>query len=680
MAGPITWQNVAAPDFRGVSQIMGQAQDGFNTAFDGLGNSLKKREATDAANWEQQKTNNTNEYMNALGEAKTPEEFQAKQAFLAQMRQGYGAQVNQEAVRAAEESRLEVLQNRVKTGIEYDNILADSKDAPVLDQIAALNAQGKSTEARVLASSLLRSQGKAQKLISDTERSDTLFAQGNIEFGNRVAREPLELDKLRSALETDKAQRASLYAAARKSDAEARGVGPEAFNKVNAEQLKLLNETNMFGTKHGGASDSAVMAGNNSKAIHDTLGKDNVDAAVKLSKLFSSETGGMRTITKPGGESVTMPVVPAIIQRAMAMSDPGGKDTLWGDTKKYGDKYIAEVQANVDKLMATPEVINAYGTYQQLTANSIQGRLPTRNATGLPAPTQTAPASTPQPAPTAGLDKAAATVQPQTPVVRPTQSSVDRRAFMQGVGGIVDAVTFPGRALTDMVGAGLNVGSRVVNAVAGSEIAPKYESVLGRYGAMPLYDQASTSGQASAPLTNPAKQPAFVTQSVIPKAQGTRAKVKVTDGDTISFESLDPNNPVPNAVGNIGRLNYIDANETAKPEFGKEGQRYAEEAKTYLRDKVDGKEVTLRVTGQDSRKDSGKKRNLLDIEIDGVPLDVDMVRNGYVRVFKGIDKSSPHGKQLLAAEEYAQSRRLGVWSKAMRGEAPPDDHRSAESR
>lgn len=121
MATPITWRNVDAPDNRGVSAMLGGAQDGINSGLGQLANILKQRESVNEANWNQQKTNNTQAFLDAVGKPTTPEEFAALQqsGVLEQMRKGFGSQVDLAATRAAEEARLSTLQQRQTTNNDF---------------------------------------------------------------------------------------------------------------------------------------------------------------------------------------------------------------------------------------------------------------------------------------------------------------------------------------------------------------------------------------------------------------------------------------------------------------------------------------------------------------------------------------------------------------------------------
>ena len=181
--GAITWRNVDTPSFGDSNRLSFLGQQTVNQGFD------KFNEI------------NTNAYMDALAEAKTPEEFQAKQAFLAQMRQGFGAQGDATAMRAAEDSRLALLQGRATAQYAFDNAKVDQAEAPIRDAVASLTARGENQAARSMAAMLTRKQGEAQQAITNQENQDTQRAQQNIKFGFDLEKQeqerkmnPLELE------------------------------------------------------------------------------------------------------------------------------------------------------------------------------------------------------------------------------------------------------------------------------------------------------------------------------------------------------------------------------------------------------------------------------------------------------------------------------------------------------
>ena len=165
MASPITWRNVDAPSNVGVSQLFNGAQNGINSGFDHIGEVLKQREQMDQTNWNQQKTNNTQAFMDALGEAKTPEEFQAKQAFLANMRNSMGAQIDAPAARAAEDARLGILQNRAVTNNTFNASMDAEHDRPIQDQISEAIYNNDPVKALALKEQLKRGLGDVAKNI-----------------------------------------------------------------------------------------------------------------------------------------------------------------------------------------------------------------------------------------------------------------------------------------------------------------------------------------------------------------------------------------------------------------------------------------------------------------------------------------------------------------------------------
>ena len=140
----ITWQNVNAPAGVGAEAGRGMylGQMGINQGFDNLAKILQDREKLDSANWNQVKTNNTNAYLNELSTARTPEELAAKQSILAGMQQNAGAQIDATSIRAANDGRGAILQNRLMAENAYKDSITNSANKPIKEQAAALFAAG----------------------------------------------------------------------------------------------------------------------------------------------------------------------------------------------------------------------------------------------------------------------------------------------------------------------------------------------------------------------------------------------------------------------------------------------------------------------------------------------------------------------------------------------------------
>lgn len=90
------------------------------------------------------------------------------------------------------------------------------------------------------------------------------------------------------------------------------------------------------------------------------------------------------------------------------------------------------------------------------------------------------------------------------------QVANDRSALARGAALAADAVTLPGRAIADAVGAGGNAILRVANAAVGRKLADPYQSSIGTMGLTPFADMVSQSAQ---PRTGMARAPQQVAQA-----------------------------------------------------------------------------------------------------------------------------------------------------------------------
>lgn len=140
----ITWRNINGPSLAEASRPLAIAGQTINDGFNAFGNILKQQETVDKANWQQQKENNLNNFMNTIYAAKGPDEFKRMQdsGELTQMLSGFGAQIDQAAARSAMDTRLGTLQTREKQGIEYGNFMADEKQRPIVQSILSEAALG----------------------------------------------------------------------------------------------------------------------------------------------------------------------------------------------------------------------------------------------------------------------------------------------------------------------------------------------------------------------------------------------------------------------------------------------------------------------------------------------------------------------------------------------------------
>jgi hypothetical protein len=137
---PITWRNVSGPSLADASRPLEVAQRSLLGGLDAFNSALKGVEATDAANWQQQKQNNTNDFLNKLYEAQTADQLTRMNGNgqLNQLLNNFGAQIDQAAARQALDQRMGVLQNRDVQNITYKNTMLDEAQQEDVKRIGLL--------------------------------------------------------------------------------------------------------------------------------------------------------------------------------------------------------------------------------------------------------------------------------------------------------------------------------------------------------------------------------------------------------------------------------------------------------------------------------------------------------------------------------------------------------------
>lgn len=144
----ITWRNINLPIGAGVGALMAGAQRGLASSFDTLQQALAQRNKTEAANWQQQRQNNTADYLDAVQAIQDPTQAAdpTVQANLAQMRQQFGYQVDANAVRGALDERVQNLQQQGLQRIEFNDKTRIDSERDTVDQIASLYQAGRYSE------------------------------------------------------------------------------------------------------------------------------------------------------------------------------------------------------------------------------------------------------------------------------------------------------------------------------------------------------------------------------------------------------------------------------------------------------------------------------------------------------------------------------------------------------
>lgn len=135
----------------------------------------------------------------------------------------------------------------------------------------------------------------------------------------------------------------------------------------------------------------------------------------------------------------------------------------------------------------------------------------------------------------------------------------------------------------------------------------------------------------------------FVTPTA--QAQNLFNVTRVSDGDSVTCEGYGIKFKV--------RLAGIDSPEKGSKK--RPGQPYADQAKKYLQSLVLNKQVTIKQVGLD-----GFNRVLGTIYVDGLNVNLEMVKQGYAEVYRGKHKFDI--RPYWEAEKEAKAKKLNIWS------------------
>lgn len=137
---------------------------------------------------------------------------------------------------------------------------------------------------------------------------------------------------------------------------------------------------------------------------------------------------------------------------------------------------------------------------------------------------------------------------------------------------------------------------------------------------------------------------------------------KVKDGDTVVIL------PVRSDKSFTCRLYGIDTPEISSK--GKTGQPYGDEADKELEILILGQIVNVTLTG-----DISYKREVCFIVINGMDINLEMVRRGYAWAYRQY-LHKPFANEYIHAEKNAKSKRLGLWQHL--NPQPPWEYRKME--
>jgi len=338
----IRWDNIGG--LGDPSRLMELGQVGVNKMFTGFENLIKGREATQTANWDQGKVNNTADFLAAVRKPQNATEYEAamKSGLLDQLRQSYGAQVDQTAAANAMDGRLSVLRGRDEQSIKYNQVLRTEEQRPLSNQLASMIAAGDTVGARlVLAAHPELDQ--AAKLSTDASAFDRrLIEQGQHDTANALATATATQNlaylpkKQESDLRTAAAQQASAYASANHSNASTiLAQGQEADRQKVAASLSrnAAAQAMLKGTVYEGGvwTGKDVVEGRDILSKIDSTGFGSGEANKMMERLSQIESEGGLLVK---GQRVPLPK--DLVKGILA----GANDQGWDGWNQGGVTYL----------------------------------------------------------------------------------------------------------------------------------------------------------------------------------------------------------------------------------------------------------------------------------------------------------------------------------------------------
>jgi micrococcal nuclease len=676
----ITWQNIQGASPAEAARPLFYAQNAINAGFDNFNKVIQDRQALETANWENQKVNNTQAFLNKLAQFQTPEALAAAKAdgSLDAMRLASGAQIDQAAVRGAQDTRLKTLYEQSQAAQTYTDSQTELAHRPIIEQLTALAKTGTPEAKKEFdrISALYPALPKlgaltgemvtgvdhaAEQLRKAAKHTSDLESAKATQFASRTNANANMLNAVTNADQVKEARDSAKSGAAfqkREEDAFNKliSTSPYSMGAYDANNPKLIAELT-DGLKKLGYSEAEVR-----------------DTTYNLNKYYGKGVPVQWGDDRKPTEYVPLPVT-KILQ--MASADKRGSFLGWsrsGDAlvnaldESYGihsdgSRKTGTVGApqEIEDMIRTHGLINQYSLRQagkvanpqsQITGGSV--------SSSSSAPVAAGGGGNPRLAERMALAKANAgavptnltfedligkkkSENPSPPQVVPMQPATQiQSAPVAAPPKMVGAFQAPAETKNKIPSTGISLNP--TNGITRKTEAPEIPNVNWSKP-ITIIDGANASPSERAP------QRAVMTF------------MDVQDGDTVHV-----NRPGKSKLE--CRLDY-DAPETAKPWKGEPGQPKGEEAHSTLAGFIKNNEVTVRITqaADTSGERSGKNnygRSLCQIEISGHNISEEMVRKGLGWVW------NQYAKPVLAQQQQlAKSEKLGVFSEP-NPEAPWD--------
>lgn len=355
MAPPITWQNIAAPQFGDALVGMNGARQSLRDSTDALTRIAEAYQANSQANWQQGVKNNTSDALAAILNAQKPEDMAAARADVVARLASANGQIDTTTVTSALDSRLGTLQQRDLAGIQYKTAQEQASTAAEYQRRLALAALGDKTALEGASTEFMGIRGgdlsarlvQGQHAVGQEQRAQAQDARAaELQPGN------LQHQKDQSAL----------------THAQIRNMRDEAANR--RRQLEIMEQKARHDTE-GGTGNSRLDTRARQYAeqnlglfANDTATSDKgmkaIDASLKAAGVPDSEYGNvysvirkfpMVTITR-NGQAVNIPVPANLVAELIRPNSKNLKEqerTMWWNGPSKPEALIKDMQERLQK-------------------------------------------------------------------------------------------------------------------------------------------------------------------------------------------------------------------------------------------------------------------------------------------------------------------------------------------
>ena len=366
---------------------MAAAQRSFDTAFSRLGDEITRRETTQAKNYDQGKINNTEAFLAQISQYRTPEELQAAQqsGVFDALSQRFGAQVDQAAVRQAQDLRPGVLQERVQRENQFNDTQLDRAQAPTRDAIMAAINRGDILTANTLMSGApeMRNMAGLEAASAQAQRGFVTAARGDADAAHLAARRPLEITQLTNTIDAQAAEAAMRpkIEADRLAERESRRKREEAADAAakltaavktrEAEGIRIVKGTSL--------ESGDLRSGNAMSKVQEAMGKLKDVTPQNINEMYAAindvAPGGMITVTR-GGKTTQLPVPVDVVIKALQ----GAYDS-WSPFSDHGDAVRTAIKKAMDAPALQDEIIGVEARRALLESAAPNGDTPVPGTT-----------------------------------------------------------------------------------------------------------------------------------------------------------------------------------------------------------------------------------------------------------------------------------------------------------